>query len=359
MWCAVAVVLGLAGLGPTMVSGWPAMYTDCSVFPSLGEPQMRPQQHPAMALLCEPTPPASFEYCMSSCSVMQNHGKQNCSEALCTCTEHCMNSDDICTTNIPHADPTHHSLPDALAATPGGTMLLLDGKPIDSKSHYTAGGRYQLTVTAANDDSSVPSWFLLDSGVGTFEATAERPNKWKVSCAGSRASFMSPNNAPVKLQWAAPSDASGSIVLRVAEATSMGNLTLSAAVLNSSASGLAPSNKMGFACVVGEGLRPGGGPPTRQCMSVPVGTVGALTKPSCEAECFKAAPGDVYRCLRCDHVYDPAKDGKGVEFEDLPDNWVCPVCGAPKSAYAKQTTSDGHVVWSHSDIHADDTRAAR
>ena len=87
MWF-VAVVLALAGIGPAMVSGWPAMYTDCSVFPSLGEPQKRPQQHPAMALLCEPNPPASFEYCMSSCSVMQDHGKQNCSEALCTCTEH-------------------------------------------------------------------------------------------------------------------------------------------------------------------------------------------------------------------------------------------------------------------------------
>jgi rubredoxin len=331
------------------VSGWPAMYTDCSVFPSLGEPQLRPQQHPAMALLCEPNPPASFEYCMSSCSVMQNHGKQNCSAALCTCTEHCMNSDDICTTNIPHVDPTHHSLPDALAAKPGGTTLLLDGEPIGAESRYVAGGRYRLTVAPANNDSSLPSWFLIDSGVGSFAPTADRPNKWKASCEGSRASFMSPENAAVELLWAAPPDASGSVVLRVAEATGMGNLTISAAVLNSSATGLAPADEMGYACVVGEGTRPGGGPPTRQCMSVPVGTVGALTKAGCEAECFKGTRGDAYRCLRCDHVYVPEKDGKGVAFEDLPDDWVCPVCGAPKSAYARQQQADGTVFWSHSD----------
>ena len=41
-----------------------------------------------------------------------------------------------------------------------------------------------------------------------------------------------------------------------------------------------------------------------------------------------------YRCLVCGYVYDPeAGDmGNGVTpgtaFEDLDDDWVCPVCGA-------------------------------
>ncbi len=38
-----------------------------------------------------------------------------------------------------------------------------------------------------------------------------------------------------------------------------------------------------------------------------------------------------YRCTVCNYVYDEAKEG--VKFSDLPKEWVCPVCGAPKSAF--------------------------
>ena len=47
----------------------------------------------------------------------------------------------------------------------------------------------------------------------------------------------------------------------------------------------------------------------------------------------------VYRCSVCGWVYDPVKgdpDGgikPGVPFEQLPDKWVCPVCGAAKSEF--------------------------
>lgn len=55
------------------------------------------------------------------------------------------------------------------------------------------------------------------------------------------------------------------------------------------------------------------------------------------------SPGPaVWTCTVCQHVYDPAKDGGGKAFEDLPDTWKCPVCGAPKSAYKK--TTDGRWV---------------
>ena len=38
-----------------------------------------------------------------------------------------------------------------------------------------------------------------------------------------------------------------------------------------------------------------------------------------------------YRCKICGHIYDEAKEK--VKFEDLPDNWVCPKCGVPKSMF--------------------------
>ena len=47
----------------------------------------------------------------------------------------------------------------------------------------------------------------------------------------------------------------------------------------------------------------------------------------------------MYRCLTCSHVYDPAEgdpDGgiaPGTPFADIPDDWVCPECGATKADF--------------------------
>lgn len=44
-------------------------------------------------------------------------------------------------------------------------------------------------------------------------------------------------------------------------------------------------------------------------------------------------------CVICGYLYDPAKgipgDGivAGTAFEDLPADWVCPDCGAPKDSF--------------------------
>ncbi|HVN76262.1 MAG TPA: flavin reductase [Thermoanaerobaculaceae bacterium] len=53
-----------------------------------------------------------------------------------------------------------------------------------------------------------------------------------------------------------------------------------------------------------------------------------------------AAPSaSLWTCSVCGYTYDPAlgdpADGiaPGTRFEDLPDDWVCPSCGAPKSAF--------------------------
>lgn len=54
-----------------------------------------------------------------------------------------------------------------------------------------------------------------------------------------------------------------------------------------------------------------------------------------------------WKCSICQHVYDPLKDGGGVEFENLPDTFKCPICGAPKSAFKKMTLADGSHQWIH------------
>ena len=49
-----------------------------------------------------------------------------------------------------------------------------------------------------------------------------------------------------------------------------------------------------------------------------------------------------YRCTVCGYIYDPEKgdpDGgiaPGTPFEEIPDDWVCPVCGAAKSDFEKE-----------------------
>ena len=46
-----------------------------------------------------------------------------------------------------------------------------------------------------------------------------------------------------------------------------------------------------------------------------------------------------WQCLICQYVYDPAigdPDGEvmpGTRFEDIPEGWICPICGAGKDAF--------------------------
>lgn len=48
-----------------------------------------------------------------------------------------------------------------------------------------------------------------------------------------------------------------------------------------------------------------------------------------------------YRCTICGYVYDPAVGDPdngvkpGTAWEDVPETWVCPICGAPKSEFEK------------------------
>jgi len=38
-----------------------------------------------------------------------------------------------------------------------------------------------------------------------------------------------------------------------------------------------------------------------------------------------------FKCLVCGYIYDEAQEK--VKFEDLPDDWVCPLCGTSKSEF--------------------------
>ncbi len=48
---------------------------------------------------------------------------------------------------------------------------------------------------------------------------------------------------------------------------------------------------------------------------------------------------DKYECTICGYIYDPAKGADdvtpGTSFDDLPDDWVCPTCGADKDMFEK------------------------
>lgn len=49
-----------------------------------------------------------------------------------------------------------------------------------------------------------------------------------------------------------------------------------------------------------------------------------------------------YVCTVCGYIYDEAVGdpdngvAAGTKFEDIPDDWLCPLCGVPKSDFEKE-----------------------
>lgn len=49
-----------------------------------------------------------------------------------------------------------------------------------------------------------------------------------------------------------------------------------------------------------------------------------------------------YVCDICGYVYDEeagipeSNIAPGTKWEDIPEDWVCPLCGAPKSDFSEQ-----------------------
>lgn len=40
-----------------------------------------------------------------------------------------------------------------------------------------------------------------------------------------------------------------------------------------------------------------------------------------------------YRCKICGYIYN--EEVEGIRFEDLPDDWTCPLCGVSKEMFEK------------------------
>jgi flavin reductase (DIM6/NTAB) family NADH-FMN oxidoreductase RutF/rubredoxin len=59
-------------------------------------------------------------------------------------------------------------------------------------------------------------------------------------------------------------------------------------------------------------------------------------------ESLSAPAARKFRCAVCGYLYDPALGDPeggvppGTAFEDLPDGWTCPLCGAPKSEFVPE-----------------------
>jgi len=55
-----------------------------------------------------------------------------------------------------------------------------------------------------------------------------------------------------------------------------------------------------------------------------------------------AFSSEKYRCSVCGYVYDPDVGDPdsgipaGTQFADLPEDWICPNCGAAKADFAKE-----------------------
>jgi len=59
------------------------------------------------------------------------------------------------------------------------------------------------------------------------------------------------------------------------------------------------------------------------------------------AEVIMRQPGQRrWQCNTCSEIYDEARGlpeygiAAGTRFEDLPDDWECPMCGTPKSDFS-------------------------
>jgi len=75
---------------------------------------------------------------------------------------------------------------------------------------------------------------------------------------------------------------------------------------------------------------------------IPIDKEGAKPNPLVKEELKDANAGvelKKYRCTVCGHVYDPAEGdppagiSPGTAFEDIPDDWTCPICGVTKEDF--------------------------
>jgi len=70
-------------------------------------------------------------------------------------------------------------------------------------------------------------------------------------------------------------------------------------------------------------------------------TAPTYIKETKEASKPNTVKSEMYKCTVCDYIYNPEKGDPnagikpGTPFSELPDDWVCPVCGQDKSVFEK------------------------
>ena len=55
--------------------------------------------------------------------------------------------------------------------------------------------------------------------------------------------------------------------------------------------------------------------------------------PTYQEEKVENQAANRYQCSVCGYIYDDSKEG--VKFEDLPEDWTCPLCGVGKDKFVK------------------------
>lgn len=66
-----------------------------------------------------------------------------------------------------------------------------------------------------------------------------------------------------------------------------------------------------------------------------------IFNPAFAVEKRQEAKMEKWICDVCGYVYDPSEGDPdngiepGTAFEDVPDDWLCPECGAPKDEFSK------------------------
>lgn len=68
-----------------------------------------------------------------------------------------------------------------------------------------------------------------------------------------------------------------------------------------------------------------------------------------EKESLMAEMSDMWQCQvgNCGYIYNPDKGDRkhkipaGTKFEDLPDDWRCPVCGSTKKMFKRLSEVQG------------------
>lgn len=78
---------------------------------------------------------------------------------------------------------------------------------------------------------------------------------------------------------------------------------------------------------------------TKKCFR-PLAGAGSTKEAHCELPTTRSEnPMKKYVCTVCGYVYDPAAGDPdngvkpGTPFEKVPDDWSCPICGAPKDSF--------------------------